>query len=127
MNSLPVWLIPGAPLLAAMIAGALILTRRAERAAPALTIAATALSGVVALTNAPDRARPLAGTIEATWLSLPGGFQIPLGVHIDPLAWTMIAVICTVSLLVQVYSIGYMRGETGYARYFAYLGLFTAS
>src|SRR5579871_1668968 len=127
MHSLPLWLIPIAPLLAAALAGVLALTRRGERAAPALTIAAIALSGLVALGAVPDRPHPLAGTIEATWLSLPGGFQIPLGVHIDPLAWTMIAVICTVSLLVQVYSIGYMRGENGYARYFAYLGLFTAS
>jgi len=127
MNSLPLWLIPFAPLLAALIAGVLVLTRRGERAAPALTIAATVLSGMVALTAMPDRAHPPAGNIEATWLSLPGGFQLPLGVHIDPLGWTMLAVICTVSLLVQVYSIGYMRGENGYARYFAYLGLFTAS
>ena len=36
-------------------------------------------------------------------------------------------VVCTVSLLVQIYSIGYMKGEVGYARYFAYLSLFTAS
>ena len=39
----------------------------------------------------------------------------------------MLVVVTGVSLMVQVYSIGYMRGDPGYARYFAYMSLFTAS
>ncbi len=127
MNSLPLWLIPLAPVVAAFLAGLLALTRRAEKTAPYLTIAATALSGVTALGHLPDRARMADGQVTADWLTIPSGLQVALGVHLDALAWTMALVVCVVSLLVQVYSIGYMRGESGYARYFAYLGLFTAS
>jgi NADH-quinone oxidoreductase subunit L len=62
-----------------------------------------------------------------TWLSIPPAFQISLGVHVDSLSWIMIGVVFLVSLLVQIYSLGYMKGEGGFARYFAYLSLFTAS
>lgn len=126
MNSLPLWLIPLAPVVAALLAGVLALTRRAERAAPLLTLAATALSGIVALGWVPQAGGPVA-RLSFEWLKIGANFQINLGVHLDPLAWTMTAVVCVVSLLVQVYSIGYMKGENGFARYFAYLGLFTAS
>ncbi len=122
------WLLPLAPVAAALLAGILALTRRAQQTAPYLTLAATALSGAIALTSqpgwVPDR---LAGHVEANWLTIPPNFQITLGVHLDPLAWTMVVVVCVVSLLVQIYSMGYMQGDGGYARYFAYLSLFTAS
>src|SRR5438105_2326712 len=127
MHSLPLWLLPLAPVVAALIAGVSALTRRAEQTAPYLTIVATALSGVTAWEYLPDRGQSFIGHTAANWLTVPGGFQVALGVHLDPLAWAMVAVVCTVSLLVQVYSIGYMQGESGYARYFAFLGLFTAS
>jgi NADH-quinone oxidoreductase subunit L len=114
------WLIPLAPLFAAMLAGTLALTRRWEKSAPYLTIAATLASGAIAL-------QASAGRFTFNWLTIPPGFQIALGVNLDHLAFLMVCVVCVVSALVQVYSIGYMAGETGYARYFAYLGLFTAS
>jgi NADH-quinone oxidoreductase subunit L len=126
MNSLPLWLIPLAPVVAALLAGVLALTRRAERAAPLFTLAATALSGIVALGWIPQEGGPVP-RLSFEWLKIGANFQINLGVHLDPLAWIMTAVVCVVSLLVQVYSLGYMKGENGFARYFAYLGLFTAS
>ena len=46
---------------------------------------------------------------------------------VDPLTAIMLVVVTGVSLMVQVYSIGYMHGDPGYARYFAYMALFTAS
>lgn len=52
---------------------------------------------------------------------------IPIGVHLDGLTAVMLVVVTSVSLLVQVYSQGYMHGDTGYSRYYAYLSLFTAS
>jgi NADH-quinone oxidoreductase subunit L len=114
------WLIPLAPLIAALITGFLALTRRAEKFAPAITVMATILSGIVALSRGKGEAL-------ATWLSIPPHFQITLGVHLDALALVMVCVVVTVSALVQIYSIGYMAGENGYARYFAYLAIFTAS
>src|SRR5689334_17881317 len=127
MNSLPLWYIPIAPLVAAMVVGILALTRRAEKAAPGLTIAGILLSAVTALSAKPGVEPSSVGHSTLNWLTLSPNFQITLGVHLDPLAWTMVIVVCVVSLLVQIYSMGYMKGENGYARYFAYLSLFTAS
>lgn len=47
--------------------------------------------------------------------------------HVDHLALTMLVVVTTISLLVQFYSQGYMENSAGYARFFAYLSLFTFS
>ncbi len=64
-----------------------------------------------------------------TWFSVggPGGFEMTVGVLLDPLAAIMLLVVTGVSLLVQVYSQGYMRLDGGYSRYFAYMSLFTAA
>jgi NADH-quinone oxidoreductase subunit L len=61
-----------------------------------------------------------------TWLSI-GDLEITLGIMLDPLTSIMLVVITGVSLAVQVYSQGYMKGDPGYSRYFAYMSLFTAS
>jgi len=60
------------------------------------------------------------------WLSL-GALQINLGIILDPLTSIMLVVVTGVSLMVQVYSLGYMRGDPGFARYYALMSLFTAS
>ena len=60
------------------------------------------------------------------WLQV-GGLDISIGILMDPLTAVMLLVVTTVSLMVLVYSIGYMKGDDGYARYFAYMSLFTAS
>ena len=60
------------------------------------------------------------------WMTI-GSFDLDVGILMDPLTAIMLVVASGVSLAVQVYSIGYMRGDTGYARYFAYMSLFTAS
>jgi NADH-quinone oxidoreductase subunit L len=49
------------------------------------------------------------------------------GVLADPLSAMMIVVVCSVSLLVQVYSMEYMRGEEGFVRYYGFISLFTFS
>src|SRR5688500_6351682 len=124
---MPIWLIPIAPLIAAVIAGVLALTRKGERAAPILTVAATLLSGVIALQSNPGDAGSPGLHAALTWLNLTDRLDISLGVHVDSLTWVMLLVVCIVSALVQIYSMGYMKEEKGYARYFTYLGLFTAS
>ena len=60
------------------------------------------------------------------WLDV-GGAVIELALLIDPLTAIMLVVVTGVSLMVQIYSLGYMRGDPSYARYFAYMALFTAS
>ncbi|HHE46976.1 MAG TPA: NADH-quinone oxidoreductase subunit L, partial [Bacteroidetes bacterium] len=64
--------------------------------------------------------------IEAEWFTwlAAGKLQIPFGMLLDPLSAVMILVVSGVSFIIHVYSIGYMHGDRGYARYFAYLNLF---
>ena len=50
-----------------------------------------------------------------------------MGLLLDPLSSIMLVVVTSVSLLVQIYSVGYMHDDKSYSRYFAYLSLFTAS
>ena len=60
------------------------------------------------------------------WLSF-GGATIEMGLLVDPLTAVMLVVVTSISLLIQIYSVGYMQGDPGFARYFAYMSLFTAS
>ena len=61
-----------------------------------------------------------------TWLPL-GNLHFDLGVLLDPISVMMLVVISTVSLMVHIYSFGYMHGEKGFQRYYAFLSLFTMS
>lgn len=64
--------------------------------------------------------------ISRSWLSI-GAFDFDVGILMDPLTAIMLVVATGVSLMVQIYSVGYMKGDPGYARYYAYMSLFTAS
>ncbi len=61
-----------------------------------------------------------------TWIS-SGSLLVPIGFHIDQLTAVMLLLVTIVSSLVQIYTIGYMHGDRGYARFFAYVALFTFS
>jgi len=54
-----------------------------------------------------------------------GDFQFHLGFLLDPLSALMLVVVTFISLLVHIYSIGYMAGDPGYARFFCYISFFT--
>src|SRR5690348_1509626 len=60
------------------------------------------------------------------WL-VSGNFKLAIGFLIDPLTVTMLVVVTFVSLMVHVYTIGYMADDPGYTRFFAYISLFTFS
>jgi NADH-quinone oxidoreductase subunit L len=60
-----------------------------------------------------------------TWLRFTEHLHIDLGVLLDPISVMMLIVITTVSLMVHIYSIGYMKGERGFSHYFSFLSLFT--
>ena len=61
------------------------------------------------------------------WLPFNGNLHIDLGILLDPISILMLVVISTVSLMVHIYSFGYMKGEKGFQRYYAFLSLFTFS
>ena len=58
------------------------------------------------------------------WMQL-GELNLDIGFLIDPLTATMMCVVTFVSLMVHIYTIGYMKGEEGYNRFFSYISLFT--
>ena len=61
-----------------------------------------------------------------TWI-LSGGFKVSVGFLIDQLTTVMLIVVTTCSMLIHIYSVGYMHGDKGYYRFFSYLSLFTFS
>ena len=61
-----------------------------------------------------------------SWIAI-AGVDITFGIMLDQLTAIMLIVVSGVSLLVQIYGIGYMHDDDGYTRYFSYMALFTAS
>lgn len=66
------------------------------------------------------------------WMNIPSigafkGLHIQMGILIDPLSALMLFIVTFVAMLVILYSMGYMKGDQGFSRYFAYLSLFTFS
>ena len=61
-----------------------------------------------------------------TWIS-SGDLRVTVGFLVDQLTVVMLIVVTSVSSLVHIYSVGYMKGEAGYYRFFSYLSLFTFS
>ena len=61
------------------------------------------------------------------WLRFTDWLHIDLGIMLDPISVMMLVVITTVSSMVHLYSLGYMHGEVGFQRYYAFLSLFTFS
>lgn len=69
---------------------------------------------------------PTAVPFNVTWLPL-GRLHFDMGILLDPISVMMLIVISTVSFMVHIYSFGYMHGERGFQRYYAFLSLFTMS
>ena len=74
-----------------------------------------------------DGVRQQITVMDLTWLEFTKHLVIKIGVLLDPISAMMLIVISTVSLMVHIYSLGYMDGERGFQRYYAFLSLFTFS
>ena len=61
------------------------------------------------------------------WLAFTQNLVIRLGIYLDPISVMMLVVVTTVSLMVHIYSLGYMHGERGFERFYSFLSLFTFS
>ena len=70
---------------------------------------------------------PVATPWNFRWLPFTESLHIDMGIMLDPISVMMLVVISTVSLMVHIYSFGYMKGERGFQRYYAFLSLFTFS
>ncbi len=116
-----------APLLAALVTG-LFRHQVGRRGAHGLTILGVATSTVLSawvLWQLLDGADPYNRNIY-TWLQV-GGFEAHVGFMVDTLTAVMMLVVSFISLLVHVYTIGYMADDDGYERFFSYISLFTFS
>lgn len=88
-----------------------------------LSALTTAVVGIDYLANSSDKT---VFTTLWTWFSV-GGFAPKFGLALDGLSLTMTAIITGVGFLIHLFASWYMKGETGYARFFSYLNLFVAS
>ncbi|MCG6953572.1 MAG: NADH-quinone oxidoreductase subunit L, partial [Betaproteobacteria bacterium] len=119
-------LVPLAPLAASIVAG--LWGRVVGRAgAHWLTILAVALSFALSCVVLSDvlAGNSFNGTVY-TWLTM-GDTRLEVGFLIDRLSALMMVVVTFVSLMVHVYTIGYMADDPGYQRFFSYISLFTFS
>jgi NADH-quinone oxidoreductase subunit L len=92
--------------------------------ASAVVIAAFVLSLLAFLTYGEREA----GVGVRLWAFLPvAGLDLAVGFHLDQLSLLMMLIITGVGALIHVYSLGYMHGDDGYARYFAALNLFVTA
>ncbi|MBI9040029.1 NADH-quinone oxidoreductase subunit L [Lutibacter sp.] len=64
---------------------------------------------------------------KTTWMNFTDTLAIDMGILIDPISVMMLIVVSIISLMVHIYSRGYMKGDDGYTRFFAFLGLFSFS
>ena len=100
----------------------------------AVLLAVAALSYSTAYTYFFETARTAEGVLPTLvpynfqWLPFfVEGLSFDMGIMLDPISVMMLIVISTVSLMVHIYSFGYMHGERGFQRYYAFLSLFTMS
>jgi len=120
------WIIPVFPLAAAAVVA--LLGDRVKRLAGSITAAAVFFSLIVSVKIFMEMlAHPAASQFAMTWLQTAGSFRLEVGMLVDPLSSLMLVIVTFVSLMVQVYSLGYMSEDPGQPRYFTYLSLFTFS
>jgi len=102
----------------------MVFTRAYARLSAALSISAVAISLLCALFLLATRWE-VESSLQFTfrWV-VSGDIQIPFGYLLDPTSLLMLVVVAVISFLVQVYSIGYMAGDPGFSRYYAFMSLF---
>ena len=65
--------------------------------------------------------------LKYTWLSFSDSMSIDMGIILDPISVMMLVVVTFVSLMVHIFSLGYMKGEERFGTYYSFLSLFTFS
>ncbi|HQR04611.1 MAG: NADH-quinone oxidoreductase subunit L [Proteobacteria bacterium] len=119
-------LVPLAPLLGSVVAGLFgrIIGRTGAHVVTILGVLVSFIASVVVFRDV-EAGNTFNGAVY-TWLQ-SGGLDIQIGFLIDRLTVMMMLVVTFVSLMVHVYTIGYMAEDPGYQRFFSYISLFTFS
>ncbi len=124
------WLIPLGPLCGLLICAGLTFSkvnvRRLAHWPCLLGIFIAFLGSVMAVLNGVREPQHIATLPIYTWIATDG-LRIGMNLYFDSLSCVMICLVSSVSLLVAVYSIGYMRDDEGYGRYFTVMSLFVFS
>jgi NADH-quinone oxidoreductase subunit L len=124
------WLIPALPFLSFLLIA--FVTKRSKGLSSTISILAILTSLGLAIAIAFGIIQLGAGIVEhpeivnVNWLNI-GGLKIDFGTIIDPLSAMMLFVVTLVASMVQIYSLGYMHGDKGWSRYFAYQSLFASA
>ncbi|MDD5082959.1 MAG: NADH-quinone oxidoreductase subunit L, partial [Dehalococcoidales bacterium] len=126
-----IWLIFLLPVFSFLIISLVVrpLVKRESKIAGYITITAIGISLALSLWTLAEVLGASGHELDTTpieWLAV-GGLTINVGIMVDSLTAVMLVVVTTVSLMVQIYSQGYMQGDAGYHRYYAWMSLFTAS
>ncbi|HHT63861.1 MAG TPA: NADH-quinone oxidoreductase subunit L [Clostridia bacterium] len=129
------WLIPIFPLIAYTLI--IFLTKKSKSISVAVALAGIVASLVISigvLVETIQKGITMAEPFEVAvkWLRLSAidkytGLNIDMGILIDPLSAVMMFVVTSIATLVIIYSVGYMHGDPGFSRYFAYMSLFAFS
>jgi len=120
------WIIPAMPLAAAALVA--VIGRRGARLAGNITAGAVFFALIISLKLLlVFIANPTAKEVSLIWLQSAGNLTLEVGMLLDPLAVIMLVIVTFISLMVQVYSLGYMAEDEGQTRYFAFISLFTFS
>jgi NADH-quinone oxidoreductase subunit L len=129
------WLIPIFPLIAYTLI--IFLTKKSKSITVAVALAGIIASLVISvgvLVETIQKGITMAEPFEVAvkWLRLSAiekytGLNIDMGILIDPLSAVMMFVVTSIATLVIIYSVGYMHGDPGFSRYFAYMSLFAFS
>jgi NADH-quinone oxidoreductase subunit L len=126
----PLYIIPLFPLIGFLING-LLLGRLPKSVISTIGCGSVLLSFIFGvkyffnLLSLPESARVIE-SVAFSWIP-SGQFHVNFGFLFDPLSAVMVLVVSGVSLIIHVYSIGYMHDDKGYGRYFTYLNLFVFS
>ncbi|MDQ3660667.1 MAG: NADH-quinone oxidoreductase subunit L [Actinomycetota bacterium] len=120
------WLVPFLPFLAFFVI--LFFGKRLPDKGHSVGIGAVAIGLVISLLAFIELAGGR-GDIERswTWFEFSDVLELEFGMKVDFLTAVMFVVVCTISLLVQIYSTGYMHGDSRYTWFFAVLSMFTSS
>ncbi|MDH4099757.1 MAG: NADH-quinone oxidoreductase subunit L [Nitrospirota bacterium] len=118
-------LIPMIPLVTATIAG--VFCRYLKEKAAWLTIAGLGTAFLLSISTLFDVMGGHTVNVNVFSWIVSDTFNVSIGIMVDQLTAVMLIVVTTVSFMVHIYSVGYMHGDPGYARFFSYLSLFTFS
>src|SRR4051812_25819517 len=124
------WLVLAFPIAGCLIVS-LLWSRRPGRLAGWIAsgaILGAFLSSIGMLVKIQDRPEDARTLVDSAWTyAATGDFKVDLSILVDPLSVFMCLVVSGVSFLIHVYSVGYMTGDRGDSRYFAYLNFFVFS